>query len=241
MEIHEALTNYFEGKGISQVAIAQRLRVSRAYVNSLLSGRQRFGKKQAQIWNDIFGISKAWLLTGEGEMLNDGADPTPEIDDPMVEKDKDKERLIPFYDVETTGGYNGMVSASDEGDLVGYIQPGGWFDSRETAAIRHVGDSMAEYPSGCILAVRRVVDRHLLVPGRNYVIETTEYRITKRLQKINRAEQTLLLYSTNTDKYEDGSLIHAPFEVSLSDVINIYTVLGYIVNQSGEMRLIRSR
>ncbi|MBD5307632.1 MAG: hypothetical protein HDS14_08440 [Bacteroides sp.] len=186
-------------------------------------------------------INKAWLLTGEGEMLTDGALSTPEIDDLERNKEMDKERLIPFYDVETTGGYNGTVSASDEGDLVGYIQPGGWFDARETAAIRHVGDSMVEYPSGCILAVRRVLERHLLVPGRNYVIETSEYRITKRLQKINRNDQTLLLYSTNTDKYEDGSLIHAPFEVALSDIINIYTVLGYIVNQSGEMRLIKSR
>ncbi|MDE6247526.1 MAG: hypothetical protein K2M41_06765, partial [Muribaculaceae bacterium] len=150
------------------------------------------------------------------------------------------QRLIPFYDVETTGGYEGKVSASDEGELAGYIQPGGWFDEKETAAIRHVGDSMVEYPNGCILAVRKVYDRRLLVYGRNYVIETREYRITKRVQK-GEDNDTLMLYSTNTEKYEDGRLIHEPFSIAFEDIINIYSVLGYIVNQMGDIRLIRTR
>ena len=33
-------------------------------------------------------INKAWLLTGEGEKLNDGALSTPEIDHPKVKEDK---------------------------------------------------------------------------------------------------------------------------------------------------------
>ena len=149
-----------------------------------------------------------------------------------------EQRLIPFYDVETTGGYHGHVSASDEGRLVGYISPGGWFGDSATAAIRHVGDSMTEYPSGCVLAVREVRERRLLVPGRNYVIETREYRVTKRVQRGN-SPDTLMLYSSNTSKYDDGRLIHEPFEVSFEDILHIYSVLGYIVNQSGEFKLIK--
>lgn len=175
-----------------------------------------------------------WLLTGEGEMLNK-VQPSDK-----VEEDTTRERLIPFYDVETTGGFDGKVSASDEGKLVGYIQPGGWFDGRETAAIRHVGESMIEYPNGCILAVRKVYDRRLLVYGRNYVIETREYRITKRVQK-GEDNKSLMLYSTNTEKYEDGRLVHEPFSVAFDDIINIYSVLGYIVNQMGEIRIIKTR
>lgn len=174
-------------------------------------------------------INPVWLLSGDGEMLlrSEG----------NVVSDA-KERLIPFYDVETTGGYNGRISSSDEGSLSGYIQPGGWFDGRETAAIRHVGDSMTEYPDGCVLAVREVQEKRLLVPGRNYVIETREYRVTKRVQRGSR-ENTIMLYSSNADKYEDGRLIHEPFEIDLEDVLHIYSVLGYIVNQSGEFRLIK--
>lgn len=186
------------------------------------------------IQKSIHSINPQWLLTGTGDMIMP-------LDLSKQDKSRDvapKDRLIPFYDVETTGGYNGIVSASEEGALTGYIQPGGWFDGRETAAIRHVGDSMTEYPNGCVLAVREVKEKHLLVPGRNYVIETREYRVTKRVQRGSR-ENAIMLYSSNSEKYDDGRLIHEPFEVNLEDVLHIYSVLGYIVNQSGEFRLIK--
>ena len=175
-------------------------------------------------------LNTDWLFTGEGEMLREAFNTHEEIP---------SERSIPFYDVETTGGFNGSVANSNHpGNLVGYIQPGGWFDSKETAAIRHVGDSMVEYPNGCILAVREVTERRLLVPGRNYVIETTEFRVTKRVQR-GSTPSTIALYSSNTETYPDGRLIHEPFEVEVEDIRRIYSVLGYIVNQSGEFRLIK--
>ncbi len=136
--------------------------LSTGYVTSMRKG---FGTtKLNNVLKAFPELNRDWLIYGEGEMLNEL-----EVSDDSTKQ----ERLIPFYDVETTGGYNGVVSSSSEGSLVGYIQPGGWFDGRETAAIRHVGDSMTEYPNGCVLAVREVKDRHLLVPGRNYVIETS--------------------------------------------------------------------
>lgn len=236
MKVHEALQEYFKDKQISQVAIAEALGVTKAYVNALISGRQNFGKRQAEIWSEKFGLNKAWLLTGEGEMTID-ADKNSELK--IVGSSKEAGRLIPFYDAETTGGYEGRVSSStEEATLKGYIQAGGWFNGRETAAIRHVGDSMIEYPNGCVLAVREVTERRLLVPGQNYVIETTEYRITKRVQR-GSSPDTIALYSTNQEKYEDGRLIYEPFEISLEDVRRIFSVLGYIVNQSGEFRLIK--
>ncbi len=177
-----------------------------------------------------------WLLTGEGEMTIDADKNSGRR---IVGSPKEAGRLIPFYDAETTGGYEGRVSSStEEATLKGYIQAGGWFNGRETAAIRHVGDSMIEYPNGCVLAVREVTERRLLVPGQNYVIETMEYRITKRVQR-GSSPDTIALYSTNQEKYEDGRLIYEPFEISLEDVRRIFSVLGYIVNQSGEFRLIK--
>ncbi len=176
-------------------------------------------------------LNSNWLLKGEGDMF---------IDAEEEEVPSSPKRLIPFYDVETTGGYNGTVSSSDAGSLIGYIQSGDWFDGRETAAIRHVGDSMIEYPNECVLAVREVTDRHLLVPGRNYVIETTEYRVTKRVQLGSQPDR-IALYSTNQERYADGRLIYEPFEVAFSDIRRIFSVLGYVVNQSGEFRIINPK
>lgn len=52
-----------------------------------------------------------WLLTGEGEMTID-TDKNSELK--IVGSPKEAGRLIPFYDAETTGGYDGRVSSSTE-------------------------------------------------------------------------------------------------------------------------------
>lgn len=186
---------------------------------------------------NLCDLNVEWLLTGNGDMLKDSnTHPEEEVHSTQP---KTNSRMIPFYDAETTGGYSGLISSSDnETQLMGYIQPGGWFDGRETAAIRHVGNSMAEYPDGCVLAVREVTERRLLVPGRNYVVETSEYRVTKRIQR-GSEPGFIALYSTNQEKYDDGRLVYEPFEVALEDIRRIFSVLGYIVNQSGEYHLIR--
>lgn len=66
--ISEKLKDFFTSQGISQQAIAERLRVSQPAVSALLNGKP-FGKKLAQKWGDEFGLKPTWLLTGEGEML----------------------------------------------------------------------------------------------------------------------------------------------------------------------------
>lgn len=221
--VKERIKEFIDFKGIQMKVFENKCNLSTGYVTSM---RKSLGsEKLNNVLTAFPELNREWLLYGEGNMLNE-----------TVSKDND--RLIPFYDVETTGGYNGRVSSSEEGSLSGYIQPGGWFDGRETAAIRHVGDSMTEYPNGCVLAVREVQEKRLLIPGRNYVIETREYRVTKRVQRGTK-ENSIMLYSSNSDKYEDGRLIHEPFEIDLEDVLHIYSVLGYIVNQSGEFRLIK--
>jgi transcriptional regulator with XRE-family HTH domain len=88
-----ALAEYFKSKGVTQSAIAENLGVSKAYVNSLMTGKKAFGKAQAAKWGDLYGLSPSWLLTGEGEMLKDGApatQPAPENSArPLVSSDRD--------------------------------------------------------------------------------------------------------------------------------------------------------
>lgn len=225
---------YMKYRGLNDNKVTLDCNLSQGLLGQARTGKSDLGTVTVnKILNVYQDLSRVWLLTGEGEMLKNDS---PEI----YSRDKSSNlRKIPFYDAETTGGYNGSVSSSDSvSEIVGYIQAGGWFAGRETAAIRHVGESMTEYPNGCILAVREVLDRNLLVPGKNYVIETSEYRVTKRLQH-GSTKDTVSLYSTNQEKYEDGRLIYESFEVRLSDIRRIFSVLGYIVNQSGEFKLIK--
>lgn len=71
--VHEKLRSYFKEIGMSQVEIAEKLGVSKTTVNNLLTGYSKFGKAQAEKWNAIFGISKAFLLTGEGLITDEDA------------------------------------------------------------------------------------------------------------------------------------------------------------------------
>lgn len=228
MDVKSRLLQYLEYKDITvrQAEIAAGLgngAISKLGPGSRASTIEKIAK--------ALGISRRWLLTGEGER-----DATPEA---ISQAEGSKRGLIPFYDAQTTGGYEGHVSSASESvALKGYIDAGGWFNGRETAAIRHVGDSMTEYPDGCILAVREVRDSHLLVPGQVYVVETDEYRVTKRYQRGSQPD-SIALYSSNKEKYDDGRLVYEPFEVLKEDIRRIFLVLGYIVNQSGEIKLIK--
>lgn len=234
-QFYERLMKLVDNKNITPYYLSQVTGVSQATL-SRLKNEETAKPNMATIKKlaDYFNVEPEWLLTGGGKMLKENESYTPPMIDETIGAKK-----IPFYDTETTGGYNGHVSSSNiEVRLAGYIYAGSWFDGSETAAIRHVGDSMIEYPDGCILAVREVHDHRLLVPGRNYVIETDEYRVTKRVQRGSTAN-TIALYSSNEETYSDGRLVHEPFEIEYTDIRRVFSILGYVVNQAGETKLIR--
>lgn len=238
MSIKNRIDEFIAVQGIKRSVFEKSCGFSNGYTRNLKENPS--ASKIEDILNAYPELNRVWLLSGDGEMLKESVSDNVELD-PIVETKagRDKAHMIPFYDAETTGGFQGRVSSStEEVTLKGYINAGDWFDGRETAAIRHCGDSMLEYPNGCVLAVREVREFRLLVPGRNYVIETDEYRVTKRVQK-GSEKGCIALYSTNQEKYVDGRLIYEPFEVFFEDIRRIFAVLGYIVNQSGEAQLVR--
>lgn len=65
--MHQKLKEFFERKKINQQEIADLLGVSQTYVNAILNGKKPLGKKNAEKFANLFGLSKSFLLTGEGE------------------------------------------------------------------------------------------------------------------------------------------------------------------------------
>ncbi len=141
-------------------------------------------------------------------------------------------KRIPLYDtVATIGGVNEMAAAvNGVAAPTSTIDAGDWFRDA-TAAIKHYGESMIEYPPGCTLVIKEVLNRDLIVPGCNYVIETSEYRVTKRLQLGD--DNTFRAYSTNTETYADGKLVHEPFNIPKVEIRRMFLVLGYVVKTNG--------
>lgn len=65
------LKKFFKRQGITQQQIGDALGTTQVYVNSILNGRAQIGKSTAKKFHDLYGLSVAWLLTGEGEMMAD--------------------------------------------------------------------------------------------------------------------------------------------------------------------------
>ncbi|ATA93282.1 hypothetical protein CGC54_02480 [Capnocytophaga canimorsus] len=88
-----------------------------------------------------------------------------------------------------------------------------------------------EYFNGCILALRKLNSQRSIVWGRNYVVETKEIRVTKRLQTCPNDDSCIMAYSTNEETYKDGRLVHEPLKIYKEDIQQIFLVIGRVVKE----------
>ena len=220
------LKEFIDANGLSIAAFEKSIGMSNASFGKSLKKNGAIGSDKLENILTVYpDINPDWLLTGRGSMLKS--------EEVVPRSDKEailpaKKNLIPFYDdVSTIGGLNDHVANTDSNSPTEWIDAGDWFPEA-TAAIRHYGDSMVEYPSGSILALKRVNNPQLIMNGRNYVVETSEYRVTKQLQDDG---DHFMAYSTNRDTYPDGRQIHAPFSVPKGEIRYIYLVLGCVTKE----------
>lgn len=95
-----------------------------------------------------------------------------------------------------------------------------------TAIINHYEDNMKEYPKGSTLILKEIKDSSQIIWGCNYCIETEDICIIRKLQA--GTDDYLMAYSTNTDKYPDGHLVHEPFPVYKDTIKRVFKVVGCI-------------
>lgn len=213
--------NYIVSRGLAsnKAEVAKTLDISAPKLSEILNYRMNIGTDIAALLCSIYPISTSWLLTGQGEMLRTATD-----------KDKPSNSIPMYEDVASIGGVN-TISASLDGVMPSskYIDAGDWFKGA-SAAIRHYGDSMREYPSGSIIVIKEVMDMSQIVWGRNYCIETDDFRITKKLQR-GSSSSSITAYSTNTDTYPDGHLIHEPLTIDLNKIRRLFLVMGCVIKE----------
>ena len=209
-----------KGHGISKAEIARRLDILPQQLNNIINGSRGITDKFLDSFMTAFDISRIDLYA---------TDVTP-----LVKK------KMPLFDAETIGGQNDIVADPERpaSHVAEWIDAGDWFPGA-TAAIRHYGDSMVEYPSGSILALKRVEDQSLLINGQNYVIETSEYRITKKIQ--DDGGDYIMAYSSNRETYPDGRQIHSPIRIPKSEIRHIDLVLGCVIKEysNGPVQIIK--
>lgn len=73
------LKKFFKRKGITQAEIAERYGTTQAYINLLLNGKTPIGKSCAVKLHELYGLSVSWLLTGDGNMIDESTTNTVNI------------------------------------------------------------------------------------------------------------------------------------------------------------------
>lgn len=184
-------------------------------------------------------LVKMWIVSEIGSVLrNKEQSKQVYIDSDLFKTDTKVIPMTPEPNYHLIPLYDGFVTASAisqdmpaQSEPVEMVNAGDWFRDA-TSAMRVHGDSMfPDYVSGSIVAMKEVFNKRLVVFGQDYLIETTEYRVLKRLQRSDLADNWLLC-STNEDIWEVGTmkgrLIHEPFDIHIKDVQKICLVLGSV-------------
>lgn len=73
------LKKFFKRKGITQAEIAESYGTTQAYINLLLNGKTPIGKSCAVKLHELYGLSVSWLLTGDGNMIDESTTNTVNI------------------------------------------------------------------------------------------------------------------------------------------------------------------
>ncbi|MCH3994887.1 MAG: helix-turn-helix transcriptional regulator [Prevotella sp.] len=155
-------------------------------------------------------IDKAWLLTGEGEMLKEKKEPQPDDDH------KDYETyLLPM-----TAAGGSLVGFDSDGaaaaDCEKIISP----IAKVSFAITVYGESMyPTYPSGSRVLIKKADPNVFIEWGTVYVLDTLDGIVIKEVHK-SKDPNKIICHSINS-KYDD-------FEINMSNVRGWYRVLASI-------------
>lgn len=219
----ERFLQYLDFKGITENRATVECGLSQGLLHQAKSGKSDLGYKTIdKILDKYQDINKAWLLTGEGEMLK--SEQPKKIDDIAGHG-----KLIPFYDAEAAAGNNYEMDMMPSRP-VGMIEIGSVLRDSESA-IRVYGNSMVpNYPAGCVIGLKLHTDS-FIEPGRVYVVETRDNRYLKRLY-YTKDKKSFHCLSDNTMKYEDGprkgELYYQDFEIPIDEVVRLHRVVGVI-------------
>jgi phage repressor protein C with HTH and peptisase S24 domain len=206
--VKQRLIQFIKYKGIGQGKFEKAVGLSNGFVNNIrVSITPEKLQKIALYYPEL---NKSWLLTGEGEMLNN-----------EIQKTAEKDLLSDYetYLLPMTTHAGGLNEVSADGTLLQncekVISPIKGVDF----AITVYGESMApEYPSGSRLLIKRIDPSIFIDWGKVFVLDTSNGVIVKEVHTCEK-EGYVTCHSINPDpKYAD-------FIVPLSEVYGMYRVL----------------
>lgn len=158
-------------------------------------------------------VNKVWLLTGEGEMLQEQS-PAEDIAEESIDREYTT-YLLPL--------------SAMAGQLSGLATDGVFLSECEKIispikgvdfAITIHGDSMhPEYPSGSRILIKKINPSIFIEWGKVYVLDTDNGVVVKEIHKCENKENYITCHSINPDpKFAD-------FDVNINEIHGMYRVL----------------
>lgn len=203
------IKQYLKENHITQTDVANKLGISVAAVNALLTGKREYGRKTAADWSKAFGFNPVWLLTGAGEMLISNLTTGNVLNVPIIDLDV-KGGLVPneVTDIQEyavgTMAFNNDIAR--QGDFVMQVS----------------GDSMSpKFPAGCFVLLREVeMWREYLELGLCYVLLLKDGRRVIKEVRAGSNRQHVTLCSCNP--------AFDPVEISRDFIVRVFMVVVLI-------------
>lgn len=200
---------------LNQSEAAKRLGIRQQNLSLILNKKRPFGTNMQRRVIAEFGVSKDWLLTGQGEMfqqkLEDNISPV-----------KSNAIKVPLFSIEAVAGFvnGGEQTEFVEDEIL-------WYGAqKEDFAISVVGDSMSPIiPNGSIALLRpyAVFDVEDLCFGKPHVIIQNDGRAMLKVIKYDRNKSGhIILESFNPD--------FPPKSIPASSIRHYYLVVSCQIN-----------
>ena len=209
MTIKERIEMYIEHQGIKRSVFEKSCGFSNGYLRNLKENPS--AAKIEDILTVYPEISRVWLLSGEGEMLN-----SDKPNEQFAMSKTETATTVPLIPISAQGGsLNEFVVSIKGSECERIISPINGVDF----AIQVSGDSMApEYPNGSRVFIKKINERAFIEWGKTYVLDTCNGTVIKTLVPSEKPECVKCI-SINPDP------MYAPFEICLEDVYGMYKVL----------------
>lgn len=217
MNTRERMKKYLQYKNISEGTFEKSTGLSKGFISNIGDSIRAANRLKIEMYAP--DLNMVWLLTGEGNMLNNKESPPLSPVNTIINDNNDSlcDYITYLLPMSTHGGsFTGIPAEATQ--LQGcekIISPIKGVDF----AISIYGDSMApEYPSGSRVLIKKINPEVFIDWGRVYVLDTSNGVIIKKVIKSN-TEGYVTCRSVNPDP------IYSDFDVPLKEIYGMYRVL----------------
>lgn len=198
----------------TQGRFAKRIGMDAANFSKVMSGNLKLSDSFLNRLVVELGVSKKWLLRGEGTPYEKNAGNEPDVFNAVAITENNYKKGAPVYDIDVTAGVTELSRMFTRENVIGFIDYPKL--DPKCSVVKVSGDSMMPtIYDGAMIAIHPVSADGVILWGQIYVIVLEDYRLVKVIKK-HTDPSKVILHSDNS-AYDD-------IEINRKDIIALYYV-----------------